>query len=183
MPSSHGDGMIVAVGENPRTNALQCGHRVTMIEKMANTYSQIYLHFVFSTKNRSPMIATDVEARVWAYIGGVAKHHNITPIQIGGIETHVHALVSVPTTMSSSQCAKALKGDSSYGIRREFAGMSDFGWQDGYGVFSVSYSAIASVAEYIRDQREHHSARSFEEEYVALLNKHGIEYDEKYLFD
>ncbi|MEQ1607192.1 MAG: IS200/IS605 family transposase [Pyrinomonadaceae bacterium] len=150
---------------------------------MANTYSQIYLHFVFSTKNRSPIISPDIEERVWAYIAGVAKHHNMTPLQIGGIETHVHALVGVPTTMSSSQGAKALKGDSSYGIRREFTGMADFGWQDGYGVFSVSHSAILSVAEYIKNQREHHSNRSFEEEYVALLKKHGIEYDERYLFD
>ncbi len=150
---------------------------------MANTYSQVYLHFVFSTKGRDETISPDIEERVWAYIAGVAKHHGMTPIQIGGIETHVHALVGVPTTMSSSQSAKALKGDSSYGIRREFAGLADFGWQDGYGVFSVSHSAISSVAQYIRDQREHHSKRSFEEEYIALLKKHGVDYDEKYLFD
>jgi REP element-mobilizing transposase RayT len=107
----------------------------------------------------------------------------MTPVQIGGIETHVHALVGVPTTMSASQGAKALKGDSSYGIRREFPGMANFGWQDGYGVFSVSKSVIPSVVEYIRNQREHHSNQSFEEEYVALLEKHGIDYDERYLFD
>lgn len=150
---------------------------------MANTYSQIYLHFVFSTKNRSKVISADIEERVWAYIAGVAKHHGMSPIQIGGIENHVHVLTGVPTTMSSSQSAKALKGDSSYGMRREFAGMANFGWQDGYGVFSVSKSAISSVVKYIKDQREHHSNRSFEEEYVALLKKHGIGYDERYLFD
>jgi REP element-mobilizing transposase RayT len=149
---------------------------------MANTYSQIYLHFVFSTKNRQPLITPDIEQRVWAYIGGVAKHHQIVPIQIGGIETHVHSLVGSPTTTSPSQIAKALKGDSSYGIRREFPGMADFGWQDGYGVFSVSRSAVESVADYIKRQREHHSARTFEEEYVRLLETHGVEYDERYLF-
>ncbi len=85
--------------------------------------------------------------------------------------------------MSSSQGAKALKGDSSYGIRREFPGMANFGWQDGYGVFSVSKSAIPSVVNYIKNQREHHSNQSFEDEYVALLEKHGIDYDERYLFD
>lgn len=157
--------------------------RQRRLKTMANTYSQVYLHFVFSTKRRSETISPDIEQRVWSYIAGVAKRHGMTPIQIGGIETHVHALVGVPTTMSSSQGAKALKGDSSYGIRREFEGMADFGWQDGYGVFSVSHSAISSVAQYIRDQREHHSKRSFEEEYVALLNKHGVDYDERYLFD
>jgi len=150
---------------------------------MANTYSQIYLHFVFSTKNRDEVISPDIEERVWAYIAGVAKHHGMTPIQIGGAENHVHALTGMPTTMSSSQGAKALKGDSSYGIRREFPGMANFGWQDGYGVFSVSKSAIPSVVEYIKNQREHHSKQSFEEEYVALLRKHGIDYDERYLFD
>jgi len=150
---------------------------------MANTYSQIYLHFVFSTKGRNATISPEIEERVWSYIAGVAKHHGMTPVQIGGIETHVHALVGIPTTMSSSQGAKALKGDSSYGIRREFPGMANFGWQDGYGVFSVSKSVIPSVAEYIRNQREHHSNQSFEDEYVALLKKHGVDYDERYLFD
>ncbi len=150
---------------------------------MANTYSQIYLHFVFSTKNRDETISPDIEEREWSYIAGVAKHHGMTPIQIGGIETHVHALVGMPTTMSSSQAAKALKGDSSYGIRREFAGLANFGWQDGYGVFSVSRSALQAVVEYIKEQRQHHSAQSFEEEYVALLKKHGVDYDERYLFD
>ena len=150
---------------------------------MANTYSQVYLHFVFSTKNRAELITPDIEERVWSYIAGVAKRHGMTPIQIGGIETHVHAFVGVPTTMSSSQGAKALKGDSSYGIRREFPGMADFGWQDGYGVFSVSHSAISSVVKYVKNQREHHSNRSFEEEYIELLRLHEIEYDDRYLFD
>ncbi|HQX55733.1 MAG TPA: IS200/IS605 family transposase [Pyrinomonadaceae bacterium] len=150
---------------------------------MANTYSQVYLHLVFSTKNRTDLIHREIEERVWAYIAGVARHHGITPIQIGGIENHIHALLSVPTTLSPSQVAKHVKGDSSYGIRREFEGMSDFGWQDGYGVFSVSRSAVPDVVDYIVRQRDHHSTRSFEEEYVRLLENHGIDYDDKYLFD
>ena len=150
---------------------------------MANTFSQIYLHLVFSTKNRADLIHPEIEERVWAYIAGVAKHHGITPIQIGGIENHIHALLGSPTTLSSSQVAKHVKGDSSYGIRREFPGMSDFGWQDGYGVFSVSQSVVPSVVDYIKRQREHHAKQSFEEEYVELLNKHGVDFDERYLFD
>lgn len=149
---------------------------------MANTYSQIYLHFVFSTKNRQPLIHSDIEQRLWAYIAGVAKRHGITPVIVGGIETHVHALVGSPTTLSSSQIAKHIKGDSSYGIRREFPGMSDFAWQDGYGVFSVSRSSVPMVTGYIQRQRAHHSTQSFEDEYVHLLTKHGVDYDEKYLF-
>jgi REP element-mobilizing transposase RayT len=150
--------------------------------KMANTYSQIYLHFVFSTKNREPLIHSEIEERVWAYIAGVTKRHGMVPIQIGGIDDHVHALIGCPTTLSPSQIAKAIKGDSSYGMRREFEGFLSFGWQDGYGVFSVSRSALTSVADYIRTQREHHSKLSFEDEYIGLLQKHGVEYDERYLF-
>ncbi|MBK9767465.1 MAG: transposase [Chloracidobacterium sp.] len=75
---------------------------------MANTYSQVYLHLVFSTKNRTDLIHREIEERVWAYIAGVARHHGITPIQIGGIENHIHALLSVPTTLSPSQVAKQL---------------------------------------------------------------------------
>lgn len=138
---------------------------------------------VFSTKGRSEMISGEIEERVWAYIAGVCRHHKITSIQIGGTETHVHALVGVPTTMSASQAAKYIKGDSSYGIRREFDGMADFGWQDGYGVFSVSRSGIEAVSNYIKRQREHHSEQSFEDEYRSLLVRHGVEFDEQYLFD
>ena len=79
--------------------------------------------------------------------------------------------------------AKHLKGDSSYGIRRDFPGMSNFGWQDGYGAFSVSKGDLPRVIEYIRNQREHHSKQSFEDEYRELLKFHGIDFDEKYLFD
>lgn len=150
---------------------------------MANTYSQIYLHLVFSTKNRADMISQDIEERVWAYIAGVAKRHGISPIQIGGMEDHIHALLGVPTTMAASQAAKHVKGDSSYGIRREFSGMENFRWQDGYGVFSVSRSAIADVVQYIKDQRKHHAKQSFEDEYEALLKLHGIDFDPRYLFD
>ena len=150
---------------------------------MANTYSQVYLHLVFSTKNRAELISQEMETRVWAYIAGVCKHHGINPIQIGGNETHIHALVGISPTISASQTAKHIKGDSSYGIRREFEGMAKFGWQDGYGVFSVSRSACEDVAVYIKHQREHHSKQSFEDEYRLLLEKHGIDYEEKYLFD
>jgi len=150
---------------------------------MANTYSQIYIHFVFSTKNRQELIHREIESRIWAYMGGVCKKHTITPIQIGGIEDHAHGLLGLPTTLSVSMAAKHLKGDSSFGIRRDFPGMSNFGWQDGYGAFSVSKDDLPRVIEYIRNQREHHTKQSFENEYRELLKFHGIDFDEKYLFD
>ena len=112
---------------------------------MANTFSQIYLHIVFSTKNRAGLIHRDIEKDIWAGIGGCARKHKMTALQIGGIETHVHALVSTPTTISASQAAKYLKGDSSLWIHREFPELRHFGWQDGYGAFSVSRSAVPNM--------------------------------------
>jgi len=149
---------------------------------MANTYSQIYLHFVFSTKDRRPLIDPDIQERVWAYIGGVARRHKVTPIQVGGMEDHAHVLTGSPTTLSPSEIAKYLKGDSSKWIHEEFPHLKDFGWQDGYGVFSVSKSALAGVVAYIKNQREHHKKRTFEDEYVALLEAQGVGFEEKYLF-
>ncbi|HQZ83346.1 MAG TPA: IS200/IS605 family transposase [Pyrinomonadaceae bacterium] len=148
---------------------------------MANTYSQIYYHIVFSTKNRVPWIKPAIEKRVWAYIGGIARSHKISPIQIGGMEEHIHALTGSPTTLSPSQIAKVLKADSSKWIHNEFDGMAQFAWQDGYGVFSVSRSEIENVVRYIRNQRQHHAKQKFEDEYASLLKLHGIDFDERFL--
>ena len=149
---------------------------------MANTYSHCYNHFVFSTKNRQPYITPDIEKRIWAYIGGIARKHKLTAMQVGGMEDHCHALISSPPSIAPSQIAQWVKGDSSYWIRREFAHLREFAWQDGYGVFSVCKSHAETVANYIRDQRNHHQKRTFEEEFVSLLELHEIDYDERYLF-
>lgn len=149
---------------------------------MANTFSQIYFHIVFSTKNRVDWITPDIEARVWAYIGGIARKHKMTALQVGGIDNHIHALVGARTTVNASDIAKYLKGDSSYWIHSEFPSKRDFAWQDGYGVFSVSKSLIPNVIDYIKRQREHHDRQTFEEEFVELLKLHAIDYDERYLF-
>ena len=149
---------------------------------MANTYSSLCYHIVFSTKNRSQDILPEIEDRVWAYIGGVARKHNMIAVQVGGTEDHIHALVIAPPVYSPSQIAQFLKGDSSKWIHEEFPAMRGFAWQDGYGAFTVSKSNIADVIEYIKNQREHHRARSFQEEYLSFLKKHGIEYNERYLW-
>jgi putative transposase len=150
---------------------------------MANTYSQVYLHIVFSTKNRVDLIRPEIENDIWAGIGGCARKHKMVALQVGGIDNHAHVLVSTPTTISPSQAAKYLKGDSSLWIHKEFADLRHFGWQDGYGVFSVSKSAVPDVIRYIQDQRIHHRKQSFEDEYVSLLKLHGINFDERFLFD
>jgi putative transposase len=149
---------------------------------MANTYTSLHYHIIFSTKNREPWLAPDIEQRVWAYIGGVARAHKMTALQVGGIEDHIHALVSAPATIAPSQIAQFLKGDSSKWIHNEFPSLRSFAWQDGYSAFTVSKSSLAEVVRYIQNQREHHRKKTFQEEYLEFLQKHGIEYDERYLW-
>jgi REP element-mobilizing transposase RayT len=152
------------------------------MDNMANTYSHCYNHIVFSTKNRINLIHPDIENRVWAYIGGIARKHNLTALQVGGIDNHIHVLISSPPSVSPSQIAQWIKGATSHWIHSEFPELKGFAWQDGYGVFSVCKSHSQKVIDYIKNQREHHKRQTFEEEYVELLRLHGIEYDERYLF-
>jgi len=150
---------------------------------MANTYSNLFYHFVFSTKGRVDFIDQEIESRVWAYIGGIARKHDMTALQVGGIENHAHALIMARPPIAPSQIAQWLKSESSKWIHEEFPHLQNFGWQDGYGIFSVSKSQAPDVIEYIRNQREHHKKQSFEDEYILLLKLNGIDYDERYLFD
>jgi putative transposase len=149
---------------------------------MANTYSHCYNHFVFSTKDRVNFIRPDIEQRVWAYIGGIARKHDVVAVQVGGTDNHAHVLTSSPPSIAPSRIVQWLKGDSSFWIRREFSELRKFAWQDGYGIFSVCKSHTPKVVEYIKNQREHHTKQNFEDEYRSLLRLHGIEYDERYLF-
>jgi putative transposase len=149
---------------------------------MANTFSHCYNHVVFSTKNRVNWIKPEIEDRVWAYIGGIARKHKMTALQVGGVDDHIHALVSSPPSIAPSKIAQLLKGDSSYWIHNEFQAMKKFAWQDGYGVFSVCKSHAGKVVEYIKNQRTHHEKQTFEEEFRELLRLHEIEYDERFLF-
>ena len=149
---------------------------------MANTYSSTYLHYVFSTKNRKRYLDQDKESRIWQYIGGIIRTHGLSALQIGGIEDHLHALIRSLPKYSPSQIGQFMKAESSRWIKEEFEDLRSFGWQDGYGVFSVSKSQLDKVVRYIRDQREHHANKSFEEEYRELLDLHDVDYDERYLF-
>ena len=149
---------------------------------MANTYSQMFYHLVFSTKNRVNFIHQNIENRVWSYLGGIARKHNLIALQIGGIENHIHILVISKPTIEPSLIPKWLKGESSKWIHEEFSDSRNFAWQDGYGIFSVSKSNVPKVIEYIKNQRKHHLEQSFEDEYIELLKLHEIDYDEKYLF-
>ena len=101
---------------------------------------------------------------------------------MGGIEDHIHALVIARPTLAPSQMAQFLKGDSSKWIHEEFSALRELAWQDGYGAFTVSKSNLSDVIHYIENQREHHRKKTFQEEYREFLQKHGIEYDERYVW-
>ncbi len=150
---------------------------------MANTYTSIHYHFVFSTKKRERWILPEVEARIWAYLGGIAKENKMKPLQIGGVEDHIHMLLGASATLAPANIAQLVKGGSSAWIHDTFSNMKGFAWQDGYGAFTVSKSNIADVTAYIQGQREHHHAKTFQEEYLAFFRKHEIDYDERYLWD
>lgn len=149
---------------------------------MANTYTALHYHLVYSTKHRAPYLTPDIEQRVWAYIGGVARKHRMIALQIGGFDDHIHALVTAPATLSPSQIAQYLKGDSSKWIHETFPELQEFAWQQGYGAFTVSKSGLDAVVRYIQNQRAHHQQRDFQEEYREFLQKYGVEYDEQYVW-
>ncbi|MGD9561082.1 MAG: IS200/IS605 family transposase [Pyrinomonadaceae bacterium] len=150
---------------------------------MANTYSNIFYHIVFSTKGRKNIIGPETEARLWAYIGGIARKHGIVAIQIGGIENHIHILILAKPKIAPSQIVQWLKGESSRWMHETFPEMHSFAWQDGYGIFSVSKSNVPDVVEYIKNQREHHQRQSFEDEYISMLKLNEIEHDKQFVFD
>ena len=150
---------------------------------MANTYSNLFYHIVFSTKGRKNLIDREIEQRVWAYIGGIARNREIVAVQVGGIENHIHVLIMAKPKFAPSQIVQWLKGESSRWIHETFPELRSFEWQDGFGVFSVSKSNVPEVVEYIKNQREHHARQTFEDEYISMLKLNGIDYDERYVFD
>jgi len=149
---------------------------------MANSYLQVYVHYVFSTKNREPLIDSRMENELWKYMVGVAKSNNINPVIINGTDDHVHVLVSLPSTITIAKAIQQIKGASSFWVNKYFDETTDFEWQVGYGAFSVAHSNLKTTISYIKNQKEHHKLHSFEDEYVELLKKNDVSYDEKYLW-
>lgn len=146
---------------------------------MAHSFLSVYLHIVFSTKNRKPRIPQAKRQRLWNYLAGIAANHKMKALSIGGMSEHVHILLSLASEVGVSKAVNLLKSNSSKWMREEDAG---FTWQEGYAAFSVSRSSLASVVEYIENQEEHHKKRDFAAEYLALLRRHGIEYDPAWVF-
>ncbi len=147
------------------------------------SYVSSYFHCVFSTKERRRLITPALQERLWPFLGGIARQNNMTALAIGGIEDHIHLLLSIPSTMPIAKAMQLIKGGSSKWIHETFSEHRLFAWQEKYGAFSVSFSEVDKITEYINGQAEHHRVRTFQEEFLILLKKHRIKYDEKYLWD
>ena len=149
-----------------------------------STHQQLLYHIVYSTKNRKPYLQNnEFRDSVFAYKAGVVKNLGGSAIKIGGYFDHVHLLIRIPATIAVSKFTGELKANTSKHINETSEKILKFGWQDGYGAFTVSPSLLSRVKTYIENQLEHHSSQSFEDEYIRLLNKHEIDFDRKYVFD
>ena len=145
------------------------------------SYVTSYFHCVFSTKDRRPFITTDLQERLWPFLGGIARENKMRALSIGGVADHVHMLLSLPATVPIAKAMQLIKGGSSKWVHETFADQHLFSWQVKYGAFSVSVSQLDKIVDYIENQEEHHRKVTFQEEFIALLKKHNIEYDERYL--
>ncbi len=149
---------------------------------MSHSYNSSLFHCVFSTKEQRRTISADLEDRLWKYMGGIARENKMKALQIGGVEDHVHLLLSLPSTLNVSKALQLIKGGSSKWIHDTFPEHQDFEWQEGYGAFSIGISQIYDTIRYIANQPEHHRTRTFQEEFIAFLERHGIEYDPRYVW-
>ena len=147
---------------------------------MPSSHIASYFHIVFSTRNRVCTILPEWEDRLHAYLGGIVKGLDAVPLQIGGIEDHAHLLVSTKSKHRLDYFIRDVKADSSEWVHKEFSRL--FEWQKGYGAFSVSPTAVDSVSRYIANQRQHHAGVDFKSEYLELLMKAKVEFEETYLW-
>ena len=150
---------------------------------MSQSLSRVIVHAVYSTKDRIPLISPEMERRLASFVGGILRSENCPPIAIGGASDHLHSLFSLSRTIAIGDLIGSVKGRSSSWLNKGSRMRCKFAWQGGYAVFSVSSSAVETVARYIRSQRVHHMHHGFQEELRILLHSHGIDFDERYLWD
>src|SRR5437588_843053 len=150
---------------------------------MPQSFSALYVHTVFSTKNRVALITDTWAARLYSYIGGIIRNEVGVLLSAGGMPDHIHLLVSLGRVTGVAELVGLVKANSSKWVHETFPDLAAFAWQAGYGAFSVSQSQLAVVRHYIETQAEHHRQTTFQEEYRAFLRKHGIEWDERYVWE
>ncbi|RZK11771.1 MAG: IS200/IS605 family transposase [Flavobacterium sp.] len=150
---------------------------------MPQSLSYNYMHLVFSTKNREPNIHTDIEQKLYEYMAGICKNLESTAIQIGGYTDHIHILFLLSKKITLIKFVEEVKKSSSKWIKTQGTQYSNFYWQGGYGAFSVNPKQVEIVKNYILNQKEHHSKKSFQQEYIAFLKEYNVDYDERYVWD
>jgi putative transposase len=148
--------------------------------KMAHTFTQHHMHVVFSTKNRRKLIIKETQEPLWKYLTGICHNIDLIPVAIGGVDNHVHMLFHLPPSRALGDAVRLVKTNSSKWMNEHG---KEFAWQEGYGAFAVSASNLKAVVRYIHNQEQHHRKMSFEEEYLELLRRHGIEFDPRFVFD
>jgi len=149
---------------------------------MPHSYTALYTHVVFSPKNRAPQIDPALEERLYPYLRGIVRELHGNLIIVNGVEDHLHLLIAAPPMVSIAEMMRKVKGCSSKWIHDTFPDRAKFEWQRGYSAFSVSQSHVSRVVRYIEQQKIHHAKRSFRDEYVRLLERHGIAHDERFLW-
>jgi putative transposase len=150
---------------------------------MPGTYSQLLLHVVFSTKVRAPWITQEIAERLYPYIGGIVRAEKGALYDIGGVEDHVHMHLRWRPDGSVSDLMRTVKGRSSKWIHETYPNLAEFAWQEGFSVFSVSKSQEEAVKKYIAGQAEHHKKEDFKSELLRILRAHGVDFDERYVFE
>ena len=150
---------------------------------MSHSLVQNYLHIVFTTKGRKPLIYTPHEEALYTQMRKICFQHHCRPMAIGGYLDHVHVLCNLSKGITLAKFMQYLKGSSSYWIKRNFSGLEDFYWQQGYGAFSVDYKTVNRVVNYIENQHHHHGQQSFQQEYFSFLDEHGVDYDPELVWE
>lgn len=149
---------------------------------MGSSWTQNFYHAVFATKFRKPSITPEVETRLHPFLGGIAKDLDCASIAINGMAEHVHVLVRFPSDLAPADLLRHLKSRSSKWVHQTFPSLHEFGWQEGYGGFTVSRPSVDEVEHYIRNQKDHHKSMAFETEFLAMLRKTGWEGDPEDVF-
>ena len=149
---------------------------------MSHSHTLLYAHCIFATKDRRNYITTEIQPRLYKYITAIVADNDSALIAIGGTNNHIHLLLKIHPSKNLADIMRLVKTNSSKWIHETFQTAREFGWQSGYGAFSVNASSVNDVKGYIDRQEEHHQTQTFKQEYVAFLNRHGIEYDDRYLW-
>lgn len=149
---------------------------------MAHTLTQLFIHIIFSTKDRSPCIDPEIRQELFAYLGGIVRQLKGRAVCINGTSDHVHILLEIPSSVCLADMPRILKTNSSRWVHLKWPSRSGFAWQAGYSAFSVSRSNVPAVSRYIARQEQHHRKTGFQEELIAYLKKHNIRYDDRFLW-